>query len=101
MFWRRKTPDDRSLVPHRNRLNALALNLLHAANVDFDNGSDLQRALVGTFFFGMLYSHGRAGELAPADIHALALAVYQDSLHYTPEAATQAVQNCIDATRPG
>jgi Immunity protein 48 len=101
MFWNRKKSDDQRLVPHRAELNAMAVALLGVADLEFDQGSQLEQALVGTFFFGMLNAHGMANRLSPADVHALALLVFQDTLHYTDAAAVQAVQECINASVPG
>ena len=74
--------------------------LLTASRIDFDGASPLDQALVGTFFFGMVYAHGMIKQLAPPQIHALALKAYTEVFHYTPEAAAQAAQSCIDATSP-
>ncbi len=101
MFWGRKRHQDRDLIRDRDALNAMGGELLKLADFDFDKGSPLQQALVGTFFFGMVYAHGMAARMSPPEIRALALLVFQERLHYTPGAAVQAVQGCIDATRPG
>ena len=86
---------------YRAEANAAVRDLLQMSEVDFDSGTKLQQALIGTFVFGMVYAHGRVLGLSPPQIHALASAVYQDVLHYTAEAAAEGVQDCIDATAPG
>ena len=48
----------------------------------------------------MLHAHGISNHLQPQEVHALALATYEDSLHYTPTAAAEAVQHCVGATTP-
>jgi Immunity protein 48 len=101
MFWRKKEGSEGRLVPHRNELNRMASSLLQVADVEFDRSSELEQALVGTFFFGMLHAYGMLNRLSPPDVHALAIAVFQDTLHYSDTAAIEAVQNCIDATSPG
>ncbi len=102
MFWGRKKRDQaRDLRRDRDELNAMAAELLRLAPFDFDEGSPLQQALLGAFFFGMLTAHGMAARMSPIEVHALALSTFQDSLHYTPTAAVQGVQACIDAAAPG
>jgi hypothetical protein len=99
MFWKKK-PKDGYLVPHRNECNKMASALLDASGVDFDSASDLDQALLGTFLFGMIFTHGKFGGLSPPDVHAIALCVFKDTLHYTDQAAAQGVQECINATKP-
>jgi len=100
MFWGKKERPDKDLGKELGQLNSMARALLEASGVDFDGASALQQALVGTFFFGMVSAHGMAGRMKPIEIHALALQAFQDSLHYTPDAAAQAVGACIEATKP-
>ena len=78
----------------------MASAALAVSGVDFDSASPLNRALVGTFVFGMIQTHGMMQHLQPPEIHAVALCVFQDTLHYTTEAAAQGVQECINATTP-
>jgi hypothetical protein len=100
MFWRKK-PKEGRLVPHRKALNEMTVALLAASGTSFDAASQLEQALVGTFVFGMIHAHSMTSQLSPPDTHALALLVFQDTLHYTPAAAAEAVQQCINATAPG
>ena len=99
-MWWKKQPKDEHLVPHRNALNAMARDLLKEAGLEFDKASPLEQALVGTFLFGMIQTHGMANKLSPPEIHALALLVFKDTLHYSDSAAAQGVQECINATDP-
>ena len=101
MFWGKKAPRDTDLAEDRAQLNSMARAFLEVTALDFDRASALHQALVGTFYFGMVMAHCMAARLRPAEVHALGLLVFQDSLHYTPDAAIQAVQACIDATEPG
>lgn len=100
MFWKKKSPPQ-PLVPHRGELNRMATTVLGAAGIEFDTSPQLTQALVGTFLFGMISAHGMMHELAPPEVHALALAVFKDTLHYSDTAAAEAVQTCINASRPG
>jgi len=100
MFWRKKESSSERLVPRRNDLNRMASALLQVADVEFDQASQLEQALVGTFLFGMLNAYGMLNRLSPPDVQALAILVFQDSLHYSTTAAIEAVQHCIDATSP-
>ena len=100
-MWWKKNKGDLHLVPHRNELNEMARALLKACAVDFDKATQLEQALIGTFLFGMIQTHGMIHKLTPPEVHALALVVFKDSLHYTDSAAAQGVQECINATRPG
>jgi hypothetical protein len=103
MWWKlwKKRNGDAYLVPHRAELNAMAAALLKGTEVDFDAASSLDQALIGTFLFGMIFAHGSLTRLGPPEVHALALCVFKDSLHYTDHAAAQAVQECINASKPG
>lgn len=99
MFWRKKTA---STVqdPLRAKGNILAMQLMTAAGVDFDAATQLQQALIGTFLFGMLTAEGMFTRRSPHEIREAAIGVFQDTLHYTPQAATEGVDHCIEATVP-
>jgi hypothetical protein len=99
-MWWNKTQAEPDLVAHREQLNKMAATVLNTSGVHFDSASQLEQALIGTFLFGMLQTHGMFYKLTPPQIHALALLVFKDSLHYTDSAAAQGVQECINATRP-
>jgi hypothetical protein len=102
MWWKKgKNKKDQYLVPHRNELNVMVSTFLKQAHIDFDVATSLEQALVGTFIFGMISTHGMMHKLTPPDVHALALSVFMDSLHYTVTAAAQGVEACINATSPG
>jgi hypothetical protein len=79
----------------------MARGLLAITGIDFDRSDKLTQALVGTFLFGMLSAHAMASKSTPAEANEDAIVVFQDALQYTPEAAQEGVQNCIEATRPG
>ena len=100
MWWRKKK-EDSDLVPHRNELNAMASALLKASEVDFDRGTPLEQALIGTFLFGMISTHGIIHKLTQPEVHGLALIVFKETLHYSDTAAVQGVQECINAATPG
>jgi hypothetical protein len=97
-FWNRKKHND--LERHLTEVSVMCGKLLQVAGVDFDRAPQLEQALVGTFYFGMLQTHGMLHQLSPADIREIALAAYKEQLHYTDDAAAQAVQECINATEP-
>lgn len=99
MFWKKK-PQDQHLVLHRDECNKIASAALVASGVEFDRASPLQQALIGTFVFGMIQTHGMMNRLQPPEIHTVALCVFQDTLHYTAAAAAQGVQECINSTKP-
>ncbi|MEA3209535.1 MAG: hypothetical protein QOE70_2592 [Chthoniobacter sp.] len=99
MFWKKK-PKDLHLVSHREECNKIASAALLGSGINFDKGSALEQALVGTFIFGMIQTHGMLNGLQPAEIHAVALTVFENTLHYTNAAAVQGVQECINATDP-
>ena len=79
----------------------MCIRLLEASGIEFDAAPPLEQALIGTFYFGMLQTHGMLQQLSAPDIHALALIAYKEHLHYSDSAAAQAVQECINATDPG
>jgi len=99
MFWKKKSKDQR-LSPHQTECNKMALAALEAAGIDFDRASSLEQALLGTFIFGMVSTHGMLNNLSPPEVHALTLSVFQEILHYTDQAAAQGTQECINATKP-
>jgi hypothetical protein len=88
------------LDARREQVALLARELLAAVPVEFDACTPLHRAVIGTFFFGMLTAHGMQERLPPEQIHALAVEAYQTSFNYTPDAAAQAARECIEATDP-
>ncbi len=94
----KKTPPGGRLVARRRESNEMIAALLVDSGVDFDSASELEQALVGTFAFGMITAYGIVKKLDQPDIHALAPIVFQETLHYTAEAAAQGVQHCINAT---
>jgi hypothetical protein len=100
MFWRKK-PAASNLVALRAELNHMTSTVLEASAIDFDASSQLNQALVGTFMFGMIYAHGSMHNLTSPEVHALAISVFRDTLHYTDEAAAEGVHACIDASHPG
>jgi len=99
MFWKKK-PEQGRLVSHREECNRMALVALGASKVHFDGASQLEQALLGTFIFGMIQTHGMINKLSAPDVHALELCVFKDTLHYTDQAAARGVQECINATDP-
>jgi len=101
MWWKKNKQAEPDLVSQREQLNRMATILLSQSEVDFDRATQLEQALIGTFIFGMIHAHGISQGLTPPQVHALALTVFKDSLHYTDEAAVQGVQECINATKPG
>jgi len=98
MFFWKKKPKNLHLVPHREECNKMASKALAASGVHFDSASKLEQALLGTFIFGMIQTHGMASQLSAPEVHALGLCVFRDTLHYTEKAAAQGVQECIKAT---
>jgi len=100
MIWARKNTGGSQSISATDRFDKLAADLLSAAEIDFDGSSPLQQALVATFLFGMLFADGKANSLSAGEIRELALVTFQNVLHYSPEAATVAIQQCIDATNP-
>jgi hypothetical protein len=79
----------------------LATELLLISGVDFDQSDALTQALIGTFLFGLLHAYSMSAGRTPDDAFELAVSVFRKVLHYTPEAAAEGVQHCIEATRPG
>ena len=52
--------------------------LLASSGVEFDRASQLEQALIGTFFFGMAHAHGMLSQLTPPQVHALVLKAYSE-----------------------
>jgi hypothetical protein len=86
--------------PLRSRGNTLAAQLLTASGIHFDTATPIEQALLGTFLFGMLYAEGMVARHSPTEIREAAIGVFEDTLHYTPQAATEGIENCIQATAP-
>lgn len=85
---------------HLVEARKMASDLLAAAEVNFDQSDKLTQALIGTFLFGMLSAHGMWAKLGVTRTYDIAIDVFQDVLHYTPEAAAEGVKHCVEATRP-
>jgi hypothetical protein len=87
--------------PYEMQGETIGVDLLRVAGVDFDRSDALTQALIGTFLFGMLLAHAMSFGRTPEEARNLAISVFESVLHYTPAAASEGVQHCIEATRPG
>lgn len=78
--------------------NILAINkLLTTVGVKLPDTTELQRQLLASFVFGVLYAAGRERELNPAEIHALSILSLQDSFYYSLEQAADFTDLLIEA----
>jgi len=78
--------DDR-LGSHRAEVKEMAGGLFRAIGVPFEQTSELQRQVLASFAFGMVFAMGRLKELKPPEVHALAIACLTDVFKYANDQA--------------
>jgi len=77
-----------NLAPLRPEINRMAGELFRVIGAPFDQTSELQRQILASFAFGMIFAIGRLKDLKPAEVHALAIACLMDVFKYRSEQAT-------------
>jgi hypothetical protein len=70
--------------------------LFGAINVAFADTTELERQLLATFAFGIVYAEGRTNGLSAAQVHALSITVLINTFKYSPEQAAAFAEHLID-----
>jgi len=65
----------------------MAGELFAVAGVPFEKASELQRQVLATFAFGMIFALGKIERLSPPDVHALAICCLTDVFKYADHQA--------------
>lgn len=78
---------NQDLVPIRHEVAAMAGELFEVAGVPFEQTSELQRQILATFAFGMIFAMAQIRRLPPADVHALAICCLMDVFKYADHQA--------------
>jgi hypothetical protein len=78
---------DERLVPIRRELASMAEQLIVVVGIPFEQTSELQRQILATFTFGMIFAVGQTKRLSPPDVHALVVCCLMDAFKYSGEQA--------------
>jgi len=65
----------------------MAEHLIAAVGIPFAQASELQRQILATFTFGMIFAEGQIRRLSPPDTHALTICCLMDTFGYSAEQA--------------
>jgi hypothetical protein len=93
--------DTPPLIEHRKNVSEHAREVFRACSIEFERTSELQRQVSGAFLFGVVSAYGMSCRLSPPDVHALAVSMLIDVLHYSPEQAGAFLTQLLEATRAG
>jgi hypothetical protein len=94
----------RDLIPlleHRKKIAAFGDQLFRICGVEFARTSELQRQICGGFMFGVAYAHGKFHQLTPPEVHALAITMLQDVLHYSAKQSGAFSSRLVQAASSG
>jgi hypothetical protein len=78
---------DQRLVPVRREIAVMASELFGVIGVPFEQTSELQRQILASFAFGMIFAIGQIKRLSPPDVHALAICCLRDVFKYADHQA--------------
>jgi hypothetical protein len=88
---------DANLVPVRAEIDTMANELFVAIGVPFEQTSELQRQVLATFAFGMIFAEGKLRGLRPPEVQALVIACLMDVFKYSDQQAVAFSSNLISA----
>ncbi|MGA8089200.1 MAG: Imm48 family immunity protein [Terracidiphilus sp.] len=75
----------------------MANDLFVVIGVPFEQTLELQRQVLATFAFGMIFAEGRLRGLRPPEVHALVIACLTDVFRYSDQQAVSFSTNLISA----
>jgi hypothetical protein len=75
------------LVPTRQEIASMVSELFDIIGLPFERTSELQRQILASFAFGMIYAIGQTRRLAPAEVHALVISCLMDVFQYADHRA--------------
>ncbi len=88
---------DPYLAPVRAEIAMMANDLFVVIGVPFEQTLELQRQVLATFAFGMIFAEGRLRGLRPPEVHALVIACLTDVFRYSDQQAVSFSTNLISA----
>jgi hypothetical protein len=88
---------DAHLAAVRTEINAMATELFGVIGISFQQTSELQRQVLATFAFGMIFATGNLNRLRPPEVHALVIACLMDVFKYADHQATAFSRDLISA----
>jgi Immunity protein 48 len=71
--------------------------LCSVLSTPFEETTELQRQLLASFAFGMLFATGCLNKLTPPDLHALSICLLIDVFNYSKDQAAAFAENLIAA----
>jgi hypothetical protein len=86
---------DGELAPRRRQNAAMARSLFDVIDVPFEQTSELERQVIATFAFGMVYAAGQTQQLSPPQVHALSICVLMDAFGYSDHQASDFTAHLI------
>ena len=89
---------EKHLLPIRREIGDMADELFDVIEIPFEQTSELQRQILATFAFGMIFAVGQLNRLSPPEVHALVILCLMDVFKYADHQATAFAQDLIDAT---
>jgi hypothetical protein len=75
------------LLPVRHEIASMASELFDAIGLPFEQTSELQRQILASFAFGMIFAVGQIKRLSPPEVHALAICCLVDVFKYAKHQA--------------
>jgi hypothetical protein len=75
----------------------MAGELFAAMGIPFEDTTELQRQLLATFSFGMLFALGRLNKLSALEIHTLSICLLMDVFKYSDRQATAFAEDLVES----
>jgi hypothetical protein len=94
-----RTVDD--LKPLRSEIARMADELFSIVGIPFEQTTELQRQLLASFGFGMLFAVGQIKKLSPPEVQALAILLLMDVFKYSAQQAGEFTELLIDSSSGG
>ena len=85
------------LAPLRAEVNQMAAGLFGLIGIPFERTSELQRQVLASFAFGMIFAMGRLKGLKPPEVHAMVIACLMDVFRYANDQAAAFSSDLISA----
>jgi hypothetical protein len=88
---------EQRLLPIRREIGDMADELFQVVEIPFEETSELQRQILATFAFGMIFAVGQIKKLTPPEVHALAMTCLMDVFKYADHQAVAFAEDLIAA----
>ncbi|HEY2467017.1 MAG TPA: Imm48 family immunity protein [Terracidiphilus sp.] len=83
------------LVPCRDEINQMAREVFRTIGLPFEQTSELQRQVLVSFTFGMIFAIGQLRGLTPPEVHAMLTSCLIDTFHYANHQAAAFSEDLI------